>query len=242
MKAVILLAGMGSRLAGLTATTPKSLLPMGETTILEQMITKLTRHGVSSIVVICGYLQEVIERYLATTFPSVDITIVRNSEYATTNTGYSLLRAREQLEGKTFIKLDGDVVFAEQILERLVLAPGGFSYACVDHTAVDAEVIKVQCSEDGLVLRIGNDVPVADAVGESIGIERIDERSTPALFATLDAMMNEPSNHQNYYEVAYDAIVRAGEPFKALDITGSPWVEIDTAEEYERAQRLFRVP
>ncbi len=239
MKAVILLAGMGSRLEELTASTPKSLLPIGPSTTLEHMIRKLTAHGIRSIVVVCGHLQEAIEQYLQRTFPRVEITILRNPDYQTTNTGYSLLLAREQLTGETFIKLDGDVIFAEEILARLVTADDGWSYACVDRTAIDEEVIKVRCDEEGTISRIGNDVPVASAAGESIGVERIDASSCAALFATLDAMVADPANHQSYCEVAYDAIVQAGEPFKALDITGLDWVEIDTLEDYQLAQRLF---
>ena len=239
MKAIILLAGMGSRLAELTASTPKSLLPIGHSNTLEHMIRKLIKHDVRSIVVVCGHLQAEIESYLQQTFPLLEVTIVRNPDYRITNTGYSLLLAREQLEGQTFIKLDGDVIFDEEILARLVAAGDGWSYACVDRTAVDEEVIKVRCDTDGNIVRIGNDVPVTSAAGESIGVERIDKRSSAALFATLAALMEDPANHQKYYEVAYDEILRAGEPFKALDITGLRWVEIDTLNDYELAQRLF---
>lgn len=239
MKAVILLAGMGGRLAELTVSTPKSLLPIGGSNTLEHMIRKLTKHDVRSIVIVCGHMQAAIEQYLSQAFPLVEITILRNPDYRTTNTGYSLLLAREQLEGETFIKLDGDVIFDEEILARLVAAGDGWSYACVDRTAVDEEVIKVRCDAEGNISRIGNDVPVASAAGESIGVERIDKRSCATLFVTLEAMIEDPANHQRYYEAAYDAIVQAGEPFKALDITGLRWVEIDTLEDYELAQRLF---
>ena len=239
MKAVILLAGMGTRLANLTASTPKSLLPIGDSNTLEQMIRKLTKYHVSSIVVVCGHLQPAIERYLLQTFPDVEISILRNPDFQTTNTGYSLLAAREHLEGETFIKLDGDVVFDEEILGRLVAAEDGWSYACVDRTAIDDEVIKVRCDADGNILGIGNSIPVVSAVGESIGIERIDRGSAGALFAKLHQLMEDPANHQTYYEVAYDAIVADGEPFRALDITGLRWVEIDTVLDYELAQRLF---
>jgi choline kinase len=238
-KAVILLAGMGSRLGRLTTDTPKSLLPIGDSTTLARMVGKLTSHGVRSIVIVCGHMQDTIEEYLAGAFPDVEITTVRNPDYRTTNTGYSLLAAREHLEGETFVKLDGDLNFAEEILTRLVAAEAGWSYACVDRTAVDDEVIKVRCDAAGIISRIGNDVPVAEAAGESIGLERIDARSSAALFATLETMMRDPANHQRYYEAAYDAIVRAGEPFKAIDITGLTWVEMDTLECYERAQLLF---
>ncbi|MGH3008522.1 MAG: NTP transferase domain-containing protein [Gaiellaceae bacterium] len=239
MKAVILLAGLGSRLAELTVSTPKSLLPIGDSNTLEQMVRKLSKHGVRSMVIVGGHRQEAIEQYLTRTFPLVEITILRNPDYRTTNTAYSLLLAREQLDDQTFIKLDGDIIFDEEILARLIAADDGWSYACVDHAAVNEEVIKVSSDAEGNISRIGNDVPVTSAAGESIGIERIDERSCAALFSTLEAMMEDPDNHQRYYEVAYDALVQAGEPFKALDITGLPWVEIDTPEDYELAQRLF---
>ena len=122
---------------------------------------------------------------------------------------------------------------------RLVDADGASSYVCVDRSGADDEVIKVQCDPNGAVTRIGNELPVSSAAGESIGIERIDERSNAALFATLEEMMDQAANHQLYYEVAYDAIIQAGEPFKTLDITGLRWVEIDTLSDYQLAQQLF---
>ena len=239
MKAVILLAGLGNRLQPLTLTTPKSLLPIGNSNTLEHMIRKLIKHDVSSFVIVCGHMQKEIQNYLEHTFPLLNLTIVTNDYYRTTNTGYSLMLAKEYLQDETFIKLDGDVIFQEEIIKKLVAAEDGLSYACVDSTAVDEEVIKVQCGADGNVTRIGNKLPVAGAVGESIGIERIGKRSSAALFEMLEKMMENSDNYQNYYEVAYDAIIQAGEPFKALDITGLHWVEIDTLDDYKLAQHYF---
>ncbi|MDP2210184.1 MAG: phosphocholine cytidylyltransferase family protein [Candidatus Aquicultor sp.] len=239
MKAVILLAGLGNRLQPLTLTTPKSLLPIGNSNTLEHMIRKLIKHDVSSFVIVCGHMQKEIQNYLEHTFPLLNLTIVTNDYYRTTNTGYSLMLAKEYLQDETFIKLDGDVIFQEEIIKKLVAAEDGLSYVCVDSTAVDEEVIKVQCGADGNVTRIGNKLPVAGAVGESIGIERIGKRSSAALFEMLEKMMENSDNYQNYYEVAYDAIIQAGEPFKALDITGLHWVEIDTLDDYKLAQHYF---
>ena len=239
MKAVILLAGLGNRLQPLTLTTPKSLLPIGNSNILEHMIRKLIKHEVLSFVIVCGHMQKEIQNYLEHTFPLLNLTIVTNDYYRTTNTGYSLMLAKEYLQDETFIKLDGDVIFQEEIIKKLVAAEDGLSYVCVDSTAVDEEVIKVQCGADGNVTRIGNKLPVAGAVGESIGIERIGKRSSAALFEMLEKMMENSDNYQNYYEVAYDAIIQAGEPFKALDITGLHWVEIDTLDDYKLAQHYF---
>ena len=82
------------------------------------------------------------------------------------------------------------------------------------------------------------DVPVTSAAG---GDRRRADRRALLRNAVHDARGDdgEPANHQKYYEVVYDAIVQAGEPFKALDITGLRWVDLDTLEDYELAQRLF---
>jgi L-glutamine-phosphate cytidylyltransferase len=239
VRAVVLLAGMGSRLGSLTASTPKSLLPIGACTTLDRMVASLGRVGVDRVVLVCGHLQAAIEQHLSEAPPTVEVVILRNEDYRTTNTGHSLLLAREELEGETFVKLDGDVVFGDEILVRLAAAPSGWSHVCVDRSDVDDEVVKVQCDDAGRVLRIGNRLPVATAAGESIGIERIDASSTTALFAELEAMAADDAHRQSYYEVAYDAIVRAGAPFRALDVTGLAWVEIDTLADYEAARRLF---
>jgi choline kinase len=242
MKAVILLAGMGNRMQPLTNDTPKSLLPIGDSNTLEQMIRKLMKCEIRSFVIVCGHMQEEIRQYVARTFPLLDCAFATNEKYKTTNTGYSLMLAKDHLQGESFIKLDGDVIFQEEIIKQLVEADGASSYVCVDRSGVDDEVIKVQCDASGTVVRIGNELPVSSATGESIGVERIDKRSNAALFAALEQMMEQVANHQLYYEVAYDAIIQAGEPFKTLDITGLRWVEIDTLSDYLLAQEYFGRP
>ena len=93
MKAVILLAGAGRRLHPLTLDRPKSLLPIGDSTVLEHMITKLLRAGIHSFVVVCGFMEGTIKAYIGEAFPDLDVAFVTNEHYLTTNTGYSLLAA-----------------------------------------------------------------------------------------------------------------------------------------------------
>lgn len=203
------------------------------------MICKLFKQDILSFVIVCGHMQKEIQTHLKHAFPHLNMTFITNDHYTTTNTGYSLMLAKEYLQDETFIKLDGDVIFQEEIIKKLVAAEDGSSYVCVDSTAVDEEVIKVICDADGNISRISNKLPVASAFGESIGIERIGKHSSAALFTVLEKMMENCDSYQNYYEVAYDEIIQTGEPFKALDITGLHWVEIDTLDDYKLAQHYF---
>jgi choline kinase len=239
MKAVILVAGVGSRLRPLTNNIPKALLPIGSDTTLGLMVAKLHRQGIDSFIIITGNMEDKIRHYLQTTFPQLEFTFIRNDRYETTNTGYSLMLAKPHLQGDSFIKLDGDVNFDEQILAQLIATPDDSCYVCVDKSDVDEEVIKAQLDDNGLVQRIGNTIPVETAAGESIGIEKISAQSAPALFAALEELMADEANHQKYYESAYDQIVQAGEPFRVVDITGLQWVEMDTLEDYHQAIDYF---
>lgn len=239
MNAVILLAGIGSRLHPLTLDRPKSLLPLGSSTILQQMLSKLLANGITRFVVVCGHMQEMIEAAVRADFPTLDVRFVRNDHYLETNTGYSLLCARPFLEGESFIKLDGDVVFDAQIIHRLGKTDPASSAVCVDRTAVDEEVIKVICHPDGRIARIGNRIGVDQAMGESIGIEKIDAATGRLLFDRLAQMMQAKDRWKDYYEVAYDEIIQTGAPFIPLDITGLDWVEMDTHADYQQALQVF---
>ena len=110
---------------------------------------------------------------------------------------------------------------------------------CVDHTAVNDEVIKVICDNEGRIVRIGNRIAVDQAIGESIGIEKISAEAAPVLFDRLEQMMQSQGQWKEYYEVAYDDVIQAGARFVPLDITGLKWVEMDTNEDYRQALHDF---
>lgn len=71
MKAVIPVAGIGSRLRPHTQTQPKSLLPVADNTILGHIIDRLSEAGITEFVFIIGYLGEKIERYVRKKYPAL---------------------------------------------------------------------------------------------------------------------------------------------------------------------------
>ena len=58
MRAIILAAGMGTRLRPITLTTPKSLIEIGEETLIERQIRFLKEKGIDDVIVVTGYLAE----------------------------------------------------------------------------------------------------------------------------------------------------------------------------------------
>lgn len=239
MKAVILAAGVGSRIRPLTDNCPKSLLKVGGHTILEMMISHIRDCGITDIVFVLGYLQEQIKEYVTNKFPELNAYFIINEQYATTNTGFSLMLARDLVASSSFIKFDADVVFDKTILSQLIDCEHG-NVLCVDkNIQLDAEEIKVIIKEQNRVAKASKTVNPKEASGESIGIEKICVDTATQLFAELETMMQDAQNFQEYYEAAYERLIEKDVPFYALDISGLKWIEIDTKEDFVTARKIF---
>jgi choline kinase len=238
-KAIILAAGVGSRIKPLTDNCPKSLLKVGRETILNRMITNIQKNGIHEVVFVLGYLEEQIKNYVKTHFPDLNAHFVRNDRYAETNTGFSLMLAMDLIQGSGFVKFDADVVFDKQILKDLI-ASEYTNCLCVDKNInLDAEEIKVIIDDENKVIKASKKVDPKDAAGESIGIEKISSETAKLLFAELKTMMEDEQNHQEYYEGAYERLIEKNVPFYTLDVSGLKWTEIDTKEDLITAEKIF---
>ena len=239
MKAIILAAGVGSRIKPLTDNCPKSLLKVGGNTILEMMVSHIQDCGINDIIFVVGYLKEQIKDYINTKFPDLNAIFVTNDKYAETNTGYSLMLAKDLIQDSGFIKFDADVVFDKEILKKLIESEHE-NRLCIDKNInLDGEEIKVIIDNQHRIVKANKTVHPKDAVGESIGIEKISKDTATLLFKELELMMRDKKNHQEYYEAAYERLIEKNVPFHALDISGLRWVEIDTHEDFTLAVKIF---
>src|SRR3990172_11066008 len=96
MRAIILAAGAGRRLAPMNWDQPKCLLPCPQGTLLDHAIRSARLCGVDQVVVVVGFRRELLEAALA----ECPLTVhrVHNEEFATTNTIRSLWKARRFLD------------------------------------------------------------------------------------------------------------------------------------------------
>jgi choline kinase len=239
MKAVILAAWVWSRIRPLTDNCPKSLLKICDKTILESMLNNIRDLGIYETVIITGYLEKQIIEFVNKKIQNMRIHFVTNKEYEKTNTWYSLLLAKDLINGDEFVKFDADVVFDKNILKKL-LEGSNENYLCIDKNInLDLEEIKVITDKNDRIVKANKDLDPQKAIWESIGIEKIWEKTSTFLFQELELMMRDKENHQKYYESAYERLIEKDFPFYSLDITGARWVEIDTIEDYAKAKEMF---
>ena len=95
MKALILAAGLGSRLAPITNDRPKSLVPVNGQPILMKQISNLYENGITDITIISGYKAEILENVVHSKYP--EINIIYSVDYECTNNMYSAYLAKESM-------------------------------------------------------------------------------------------------------------------------------------------------
>lgn len=108
---IILAAGLGSRLKEVTATIPKSLIRVNGKPVLERNIEFMREAGFDRVVLVVGYMAERFA-YLPERYRDLDLRLVRNDQYATSNTVSSLFAARRFFDRDAFI-VTADIYLAE---------------------------------------------------------------------------------------------------------------------------------
>lgn len=232
MRALILAAGFGSRLAPITDGVPKSLVQVNGTPILFKQIENLIVNDVNDITVITGYLSSVMESALQDNYPHVRI--ITNKDYDKTNNMYSAY-----LGGKLFcdnlLMMNADVFFDSSIITSLLNCTFPNAIA-VEKGRFIEESMKV-IFDDNRIKRISKTIAPKEAYGTSIDVYKFSKSGAGKFFNKCKYYIEKKKELKLWSEVALDAIF-SEEVFMPCDITGR-WVEIDNHEDLAIAERIF---
>lgn len=101
------------------------------------------------------------------------------------------------------------------------------------------EEIKVIVDADMKILEISKTCSIQDAIGESVGIEKMTADYSEALYRELDKMIEQEGLIDVFYERAFERLIPQGHSFKVVDTTDFFSYELDTPEDFERATSLL---
>lgn len=237
MIAVILAAGMASRLRPLTDDRPKCLLTVGTRCLLQRTVDSIKAAGITELVVVTGYRGEMIREFITAHYGDMNVSFIDNADYKTTNNIYSLWLTKDYVAGKDFILLDSDILFDGGIITRL-LATNGTCLSVNTHKLGEEE-IKVITDNSGNVVEISKVCSIEKAIGESVGIEKMQADYSRALFEELSVMIEQEELVDIFYERAFERLIPQGHLFKVVSTTDLFSIELDTVEDFNQAKKLI---
>ena len=179
------------------------------------------------ITAVVGYRAETI----IDAFPHADY--VHNERYDQTNTSKSLLRALKAPGRGGVLWMNGDVVFDPRVLGRAIgYIDRDQSFVTVNTAQVSDEEVKYTVTAEGYIKELSK--TVVGGIGEAVGINYISSRDKRALIAQLGRV-----DDQDYFERGLElAIAENGLLLEPMDISDLYAVEVDFAEDLERANQF----
>lgn len=240
MQALILAAGMGSRLGPHTRELPKTLVPVHGVPILEHALSILMTSGVESCILGVGYRADTIQDRIGGDFLGVPVEYVENPDFATTNNVTTMHRCLARVEGPV-ITLEGDILFRPELLNRLldgvmeeraVVSPAGPHMDGTMVTLGDGGTIEAFVPREEQEPRRSNYL-------KTVNIYRFSSPFVHQVYRPALARQLESGGNQVYYESVLGQLVREGAArMEGVVVPASHWAEVDTPEDLLRAERL----
>lgn len=225
MQCVVLAAGRGTRLAPLTNTTPKPLLPVGSHPLLAHILDALPEE-ISEIIVVVGYRGEQIKERIGTTWNGRPVQYV--SQEPLNGTAHALLAAKPLLSGERFLVVNGDDLYAKEDLAHLIAHPLAI---LLKSTTDPLHASAVMDANACLTIFEGN-APANELKHRVCGAYVLDERFFHYPLAEISVRGNtEYSLPHTLLALASDACVKGEE--------ASFWMPVGTPEELLQAKEAL---
>ena len=244
MKAIILAAGSGQRMRPLSLATHKTLLKIGNRTILDRLIDLLVVNQVTQITIVTGYRAEEVREHVTTHHPSLDFQFIHNYRYAETNNICSLAMAIEEIPiDDDIVLIESDLVVESSVFTRLFASPHP-NIALLDRyrTGMDGTVVTVV---DGIIANVipphlqGSNFNFADKY-KTLNIYKFSKEFCNGTFKNLLTYYSKVIDSQCYYEVILGIIIAMQrEVIHAEILEGDCWAELDDPNDFNSANYLF---
>jgi choline kinase len=245
MKAIILAAGMGTRLGEYTANRPKGMVEFMGKPLIEHQLNVLRRAGIADIVIVRGYCADKIN------YPNVRY--YQNDRYAETNMVETLFCAVEEMQGRVIV-LYSDILYETNIITAVMksnmhigvvidLDFKEYWVARAGSITSDSESLCLDVHKQ--ITEIGAPSPSCEKMhGRYVGILSFSETGIEAMKRVYveerdrNMQLNKAWYHSKSFASGYmtdmlQCLIDKGESVQAIEISKG-WLEIDTVEDLKR--------
>ncbi len=236
MKAILLAAGIGSRIAQHISQEHKCLLPIHTSErnaipLIAYTVDSLLQQGISHITVVTGYKHKKVEDSLS---QYTTVQCVHNPFYYIVNSIGSLWFAKNTLlqETEATMIMNADTFLDTSIFHMAfdAIQKTETPILLVDSSRKNVADVKVTYNQENVLEAYGKDIPHV-SMAESVDVALIPKSFVHTLYAQLTAML-EQRQHATWWESAL--VEYKDRPISVIDIAGTFWSEIDFIEDYQR--------
>ena len=244
MQAVILAAGLGKRLRDLTKNNTKCMVEVNGVSLIDRVLTQLSRQNLSRVVIVVGYQADTLIRHIGHRYDDVlKIEYIHNPIYDKTNNIYSLALAKDKLLEDDTLLIESDLILDDSIFPLILENP----YPNL------ALVAKYQTWMDGTMVRIDEDYNIVNFIPKkafkytdvnfyykTVNVYKfskdfMEHKYLPFLNAYCSAL----GNNEYYEQVLRVICMLDNSELKALPIGERKWYEIDDIQDLDIATALF---
>lgn len=231
MKALLLAAGIGSRISRFISGKPKCVVDIGNgCPLIKYTINMLKKKGVTDIAICTGYQHGILEEELK----DENILFYNNPFYAITNSIASAWFAESFLKNDDdYIIMNADVFCEEKIFD-LLLSLKELPVMLADSSRKDEADYKFYFENEHL-LKYGKELEGNDISGEYVGIAKLQKEFIPEFLKVLKEKIEKQEYGVWWENVIYDMV--SNRFIHVRDINGMFWAEVDYIEDYERIKK-----
>ncbi len=214
MKAIIPVAGAGTKLRPHTYTQPKALIPLAGKTILSIIIDQLKDAGITDFIFIIGYLGEKIRDYVQTNYPELNTHFITQNER--NGTGHAIEITKELVGTDEVIIVLGDTIAEFDIME-MINAP--YSVLAVKKVDDPRNFGVAEIGENDIITRVVEKPAIPKSNMALVGIYKIKE--TDILFECLNKVQDRQLRSYDEFNLtdALECMIQHGAEFHSLKVT-----------------------
>ena len=227
--AIILAAGLGSRLGSLGREIPKGFINVGGKALIETSIELLRANEIKNIIIGCGHLQGAYEE-LKHRF---NVTLYTNSDFQTTGSLATLVRAERHIS-ESFLLLESDLLYEDLALSSLLAHTSEDVILASGKTHSGDEVYMSWDQQETLIDISKDQSKIPHYNGELVGLSKLSLRT----FRAICKMVNEsPHLEKIHYEEGFVELQKQSSiRFKVEKIEDLIWCEVDTIDHLKHAE------
>ena len=213
MKAIIPVAGAGTKLRPHTYTQPKALIPLAGKTILGIIVDQLAEAGVKEFIFIVGYLGDKIQDFVHDKYPGLTTHFIQQNERL--GIGHAINLTRSLVQDDEII-----IVLGDSICEYDVSAVINSEHSLLGVKRVDdpRDFGVAEINEEGRITRVVEKPQIPKSNMALVGIYRI--RETGLLFSCLENNFNQNITSYGEFNLtdALECMIAAGVTFRSYKV------------------------